>query len=134
MEENVERQLMEQKNLLNQVGIELDALSIHKMDFETKFRGYDPEAVDNFLDTIIKDYQQFYKVTSDLMEKYKLVKIQMKETQHHYETVQRQEPAVQKRPIIDRKFIEDIVEQLERNVDELKYRIQLGYEEDRWTK
>ena len=35
-------------------------------DFNNKFRGYNPEEVDQFLDTIIGDYEQFLNIINSL--------------------------------------------------------------------
>ncbi|MCE5169925.1 DivIVA domain-containing protein [Paenibacillus profundus] len=135
MEENIERQFEEQKKLFKQLDVELDALTIHQKDFATKFRGYDPDEVDTFLDTVIKDYGQFFVIINDLLNQYEKVQHQARA---NYEALQHKKveevefnPPAEKRPEIDKKFIEDVVKQLEHNIDELKYRIQVGFDSER---
>ncbi|GGG70901.1 MULTISPECIES: DivIVA domain-containing protein [Paenibacillus] len=47
-------------------GITLTANAVHAKQFEKKFRGYNPDEVDDFLDEIIKDYSRM----QDLILKY----------------------------------------------------------------
>src|SRR5690554_5203026 len=54
-----------QKQVLLQNGIQLDPLTIHNQPFANSFRGYDKDEVDDFLDSIIKDYEVMYKLLSD---------------------------------------------------------------------
>lgn len=71
MQDEYARKLEDQKSLFRQLGIKLDALSIHEKDFDAKMRGYDKEEVDRFLDDIIVDYERFYDIITDLLDKYK---------------------------------------------------------------
>ena len=70
MDEHMKRRLDKQKKLFRQLGIQLDALSIHEKNFSNKLRGYDQEEVDSFLDEVIQDYERFYATISDLMDKW----------------------------------------------------------------
>ncbi|MGX6977841.1 cell division regulator GpsB [Vagococcus elongatus] len=44
------------------------AREILQKEFKTKMRGYDPVEVDEFLDDVIKDYEQFNREVLDLKE------------------------------------------------------------------
>lgn len=44
------------------MDIKLNAKTIAEKDFATSMRGYNKIDVDNFLDEIIKDYDQFKKI------------------------------------------------------------------------
>lgn len=57
------------KETLNRHGIQLDPLSIHSKDFAVRLRGYDQEEVDDFLDEIIRDYEQMVKIIEELQSK-----------------------------------------------------------------
>ncbi|WP_046213153.1 DivIVA domain-containing protein [Paenibacillus wulumuqiensis] len=70
VDENYQRKLEDQKRLFKQLGIKFDALTIHEKDFTTKMRGYSQEEVDFFLDDVILDYERFYKIITDLLDKY----------------------------------------------------------------
>lgn len=48
MDEHMKRRLDKQRKLFSQLGITLDALTIHEKEFGMKLRGYDPEEVDTF--------------------------------------------------------------------------------------
>ena len=39
----------------------LTPLDIHNKEFKRGFRGYNEEEVDEFLDRVIKDYEQLYR-------------------------------------------------------------------------
>jgi DivIVA domain-containing protein len=56
----------EHREILNKHGIKLDPLTIHSKDFGVRLRGYDQEEVDDFLDEIIRDYEQMVKIIEDL--------------------------------------------------------------------
>lgn len=47
-------------------GIRLTADQILNKDFKTSFRGYNPDDVDQFLDMIMKDYEQFESAIEEL--------------------------------------------------------------------
>ena len=46
----------------------LTPLDIHNKEFKRGFRGYNEEEVDEFLDRVIKDYEQLYRENIDLKE------------------------------------------------------------------
>jgi len=46
----------------------LTPLEIHNKEFKRSFRGYEEEAVDEFLDQVIADYEQLYKENIDLRD------------------------------------------------------------------
>jgi cell division initiation protein len=52
----------------------LTPMEIHNKDFPRKFRGYDPDEVDQFLDMIVEDFEKLYKENIDIKEKYRVIK------------------------------------------------------------
>lgn len=46
----------------------LTPLDIHNQEFKRSFRGYNEEEVDDFLDKVIKDYEQLYRENIELKE------------------------------------------------------------------
>jgi len=68
----------------------LTPMEIHNKDFPRKFRGYDPDEVDQFLDTVVEDFEKLYKENIDIKEKlrgakeridsYKAIEDTLKET------------------------------------------------------
>lgn len=52
----------------------LTPMEIHNKDFPRKFRGYDPDEVDQFLDMIVEDFEKLYKENIDIKEKYRIIK------------------------------------------------------------
>ncbi|MGN7356155.1 DivIVA domain-containing protein [Paenibacillus sp. SAF-054] len=116
MDEHMQRRLDKQRKLFKQLGIQLDALSIHEKVFTTKLRGYDPEEVDSYLDEIISDYERFYATISDLMDKWQEQQLALREMK----SSSRPEPD---RFAIDPKQIEDIVLKMEYNLRQLKTKI-----------
>lgn len=120
MDEHMKRRLDKQKKLFRQLGIQLDALSIHEKEFNYKLRGYDPEEVDAFLDEVIKDYERFYATIADLMDKWQEQQITIRDLKNNVPA--KQEPLYVQRGI-EPKELEDIVHKLEYNVKQLKSRI-----------
>ncbi|MBE9913113.1 DivIVA domain-containing protein [Paenibacillus donghaensis] len=116
MDEHMQRRLDKQRKLFKQLGIHLDALSIHEKVFNTKLRGYDPEEVDSYLDEIISDYERFYATISDLMDKWQEQQVALRDMK----SGSRSEP---ERSTIDPKQIEDIVLKMEYNLRQLKTKI-----------
>lgn len=116
MDEHMKRRLDKQKKLFRQLGIQLDALSIHEKNFSNKLRGYDQEEVDSFLDEVIQDYERFYATISDLMDKWQEQQITLRDLN----AGSRPEPD---RFAIDPKVIEDIVLKMEYNLRQLKSKI-----------
>lgn len=112
----MQRRLDKQKKLFSQLGIHLDALSIHEKVFSNKLRGYDPDEVDTFLDEVIKDYERFYATIADLMDKWQEQQIVMRELKAGIKP----EPAA---PTIDPSQLEDIILNLEHNIKQLKSKI-----------
>lgn len=116
MDEHMKRRLDKQKKLFRQLGIQLDALSIHEKEFTNKLRGYDAEEVDSFLDDVIKDYERFYATISDLMDKWQEQQIIIRDLKAGIR------PETE-RPAIDPVAVEEVVARLEADVAILKKRI-----------
>lgn len=119
MDEHMKRRLDKQRKLFSQLGITLDALTIHEKEFGMKLRGYDAEEVDTFLDSVIKDYERFYATIADLMDKWQEQQMELRDLQAGVKTV---EPVI---PVpmlqgIDPKDLEEIILKLETNVRQLK--------------
>ena len=49
----------------------LTPIDIQRQDFEVKFRGYNADEVDDFLDLVGKDYEKLYKENTELRERVK---------------------------------------------------------------
>lgn len=68
----------------------LTPLDIQKQEFDVKFRGYNADEVDNFLDMVGSDYEKLYKENAELrqqikaltadVEKYKTMESTLKES------------------------------------------------------
>ncbi len=52
----------------NNKRVQLTSKEILEKDFKSGFRGYDQDEVDQFLDLVIKDYEQFQKEIDRLTE------------------------------------------------------------------
>ncbi|WP_172199969.1 DivIVA domain-containing protein [Saccharibacillus qingshengii] len=128
MEEQYQRQLEEQKRLFKQLGIKLDALQIHEKDFPVKMRGYTKEDVDAFLDDIILDYERFYQVISDLLDKYNALQrrqgydLEKKDA----EIARLMEKAKVQDYLVDRRIVEEAVQDMERTLQAAKRRMRPG--------
>ncbi|QSF47246.1 MULTISPECIES: DivIVA domain-containing protein [Paenibacillus] len=118
MDEHMKRRLDKQRKLFSQLGITLDALTIHEKEFSMKLRGYDAEEVDTFLDSVIKDYERFYATIADLMDKWQEQQIEMRELRAESKAA-----AAAPAPVvrgIDPLELEDIIIRLESNLRQLK--------------
>lgn len=64
---------------MQQQKIQLTSRDILNKDFKTALKGYNQEEVDRFLDTIIKDYENFQKITEELHNENVKLKRQLEE-------------------------------------------------------
>lgn len=122
MQDDYSRKLEDQKSLFKQLGIKMDALSIHEKDFDVKMRGYEKEEVDRFLDDIIVDYERFYDIITDLLDKYKEIQRRQAYVEEERKAYQRQ-PKYEVQEGVDRKIVEDGLRQLERSLEQFKLQI-----------
>lgn len=130
MQDDYARKLEDQRGLFKQLGIKLDALSIHDKEFDVKMRGYEKEEVDRFLDDVIVDYERFYDIITDLLDKYK----EIQRRQAYWEE-ERKTLAASRKPqveiadavdAVDRRIVEDGIRQLERSLEQLKLQVRAG--------
>ena len=120
MQEDYGRKLDDQKSLFKQLGIKLDALTIHEKDFDVKMRGYDKELVDSFLDEIIVDYERFYDIITDLLDKYKEIQRRQTGWEEDKRTLAAQRTKIENTNTVDRRVVEDGIRNLERTLEQLK--------------
>lgn len=62
--------------------IQFNAKDIYEKDFKTEFRGYSQTEVDEFLDTIIQDYDAFHQEIQRLRQENERLKRSSTEQQH----------------------------------------------------
>lgn len=123
MQDDYGRKLEDQRSLYRQLGIKLDALTIHEKDFEAKMRGYDKEQVDGFLDDIIVDYERFYDIITDLLDKYKEIQRRQstwEEEKRHYNA---QKVKYENTNTVDRRLVEEGLRSLERSIEQFKLNV-----------
>lgn len=60
----------------------LTPLDIHNQEFKRGFRGYNEDEVDEFLDRVVKDYEQIYRENIDLKENIDRLKTKVEHFQH----------------------------------------------------
>ncbi|RCX20542.1 cell division initiation protein [Fontibacillus phaseoli] len=123
MQDDYSRKLEDQKGLFRQLGIKLDALAIHEKDFDVKMRGYEKEEVDRFLDDVIVDYERFYAIITDLLDKYKEIQRRQAYWEEEKKTIAMRKPQIDTANAVDRRLVEDGIRQLERNLEQLKLQI-----------
>lgn len=121
MDEHMKRRLDKQRKLFSQLGITLDALTIHEKEFSMKLRGYDAEEVDTFLDSVIKDYERFYATIADLMDKWQEQQLEMRELKSETKVTEVIQVPVLRG--IDPKELEEVILKLETNVRQLKEKL-----------
>lgn len=120
MQDDYGRKLEDQKNLFKQLGIKLDALSIHEKDFDAKMRGYDKEQVDSFLDEIIIDYERFYDIITDLLDKYKEIQRRQSNWEEEKRFFATQRAKTEHIDSVDRRKVEEGIRSLERVLEQFK--------------
>ena len=64
-------------------------LDIHNQEFPRKFRGYDPDAVDEFLDQVIREFEGFIKENGRLKEQLDHVALKLDEYKQLEDTINR---------------------------------------------
>lgn len=121
MDEHMKRRLDKQRKLFSQLGITLDALTIHEKEFSMKLRGYDAEEVDTFLDSVIKDYERFYATIADLMDKWQEQQLEMRELKSETKATEVIQVPVLRG--VDPKELEEVILKLETNVRQLKEKL-----------
>lgn len=65
----------------------LTPLDIHNKEFKRSFRGYSEEEVDEFLDRVIKDYEQLYRDNMELRETLERINSKLEHYQHMENTL-----------------------------------------------
>ncbi len=65
----------------------LTPLDIHNQDFPRKFRGYDPDAVDEFLDQVIREFELLIKENAHLKEQVEHLNQKLEQYQNLEETI-----------------------------------------------
>lgn len=120
MDEHMKRRLDKQRKLFSQLGITLDALTIHEKEFSMKLRGYDAEEVDTFLDSVIKDYERFYATIADLMDKWQEQQLELREIKAEVKAAPPVAPIIRG---IDPRELEEVILRLESNIRQLKDRL-----------
>jgi cell division initiation protein len=65
----------------------LTPLDIHNKEFKRSFRGYNEEDVDEFLDRVIKDYEQLYRENIELKENMDRLNSKLEHFQHMENTL-----------------------------------------------
>ncbi|ANS73386.1 hypothetical protein AWM70_01295 [Paenibacillus yonginensis] len=123
MSDNYNRKLEDQQSLFKQLGIKLDALTIHEKDFDAKMRGYDKEQVDSFLDDIIVDYERFYDIITDLLDKYKEIQRRQSNWEEERRAFAAQRTRLENTNTVDRRVVEDGIRSLERALEHLKLNV-----------
>lgn len=66
----------------------LTPLDIHNKEFKKTMRGYEVDAVDDFLDEVIKDFESLYKDNLDLKEQLEVKKENLNRYKEMEETLQ----------------------------------------------
>lgn len=122
MQDDYSRKLEDQKGLFKQLGIKLNALGIHEKDFDVKMRGYEKEEVDRFLDDVIVDYERFYDIITDLLDKYKEIQRRQAYWEEEKKSLARQ-PKLETENVVNRRIVEDGLRQIERSLEQFKLQI-----------
>lgn len=65
----------------------LTPLDIHNKEFKRSFRGYHEDDVDEFLDQVVKDYEQLYRENVDLKEAIDRLNSKLEHYQHMENTL-----------------------------------------------
>ncbi|ADC51253.1 MULTISPECIES: cell division regulator GpsB [Alkalihalophilus] len=66
---------------MNNPEVRLSAKEILDKEFKTSMRGYNPDEVDKFLDSVIQDYEAFQKKVAALEQENQKLRREMKQLQ-----------------------------------------------------
>src|SRR5690606_28203337 len=128
MQEEYTRKLEDQKGLFKQLGIKMDALTIHEKDFDVKMRGYEKEEVDRFLDDIIVDYERFYDIITDLLDKYKEIQRRQAYLEEEKKALSIRKVTTDSSNVIERRLVEDGIRQMERSLEQFNLHIRKEFD------
>lgn len=128
MQEDYERKLQDQKDLFRQLGIKLDALSIHEKDFPVKMRGYEKEDVDRLLDEVIIDYERFYDIITDLLDKYKEIQRRQAFWEEEKRALTAQKAKLENTNVVDRHLVDEGIRSLERSIEQFRLTIRKEFD------
>lgn len=128
MQDEYTRKLEDQKGLFKQLGIKLDALTIHEKDFDVKMRGYEKEEVDRFLDEVIVDYERFYDIITDLLDKYKEIQRRQAYLEEEKKALSIRKVKTESGNVIERQLVEDGIRQMERSLEQFKLHIRKEFD------
>ncbi|RUT30594.1 DivIVA domain-containing protein [Paenibacillus zeisoli] len=128
MQEDYERKLKDQKDLFRQLGIKLDALSIHEKEFPVKMRGYEKEDVDRLLDEVIIDYERFYDIITDLLDKYKEIQRRQGYWEEEKRALTAQKAKLENTNVVDRHLVDEGIRSLERSIEQFRLTIRKEFD------
>ncbi|WP_433945639.1 DivIVA domain-containing protein [Paenibacillus sp. SN-8-1] len=128
MQEDYERKLKDQKDLFRQLGIKLDALSIHEKEFPVKMRGYEKEDVDRLLDEVIIDYERFYDIITDLLDKYKEIQRRQAYWEEEKRALTAQKAKLENTNVVDRHLVDEGIRSLERSIEQFRLTIRKEFD------
>ncbi|GAA0136670.1 hypothetical protein YSY43_35110 [Paenibacillus sp. YSY-4.3] len=128
MQDEYTRKLEDQKGLFKQLGIKMDAMTIHEKDFDVKMRGYEKEEVDRFLDDIIVDYERFYDIITDLLDKYKEIQRRQAYLEEEKKALSIRQVNTDPGNVVERRLVEDGIRQMERSLEQFKLHIRKEFD------
>lgn len=128
MQEDYERKLRDQKDLFKQLGIKLDALTIHEKEFPIKMRGYEKEDVDRLLDEVIVDYERFYDIITDLLDKYKEIQRRQAYWEDEKRALTAQKAKLENTNVVDRHLVDEGIRSLERSIEQFRLTIRKEFD------
>jgi len=86
-------------------------MEIHNKEFKSKFRGYDRDEVDRFLDVIVEDFEKLYKENIDLKDK-------MRASEGKVETYKTLEDTLRETLVTAQKTAEEVVMSAQQKADQ----------------
>ncbi|GIP22724.1 DivIVA domain-containing protein [Paenibacillus sp. J22TS3] len=128
MQEDYERKLKDQKDLFRQLGIKLDALTIHEKEFPVKMRGYEKEDVDRLLDEVIVDYERFYDIITDLLDKYKEIQRRQAYWEDEKRALTAQRAKLENTNVVDRHLVDEGIRSMERCIEQFRLNIRKEFD------
>ncbi|WP_068615106.1 DivIVA domain-containing protein [Paenibacillus tuaregi] len=128
MQEDYERKLRDQKDLFRQLGIKLDALTIHEKEFPVKMRGYEKEDVDRLLDEVIVDYERFYDIITDLLDKYKEIQRRQAYWEDEKRALTAQRAKLENTNMVDRHLVDEGIRSMERCIEQFRLNIRKEFD------
>ncbi|MNR15858.1 Cell cycle protein GpsB [compost metagenome] len=93
-----------------------------------KMRGYEKEDVDRLLDEVIVDYERFYDIITDLLDKYKEIQRRQAYWEEEKRALTAQKAKLENTNVVDRHLVDEGIRSLERSIEQFRLTIRKEFD------